>query len=202
MQSEQHAQPNYFWQHSPDHSQLVEIFLWEENYEEAWQEASAGGCSEYLWLQLADAIAKITRTERFATRNLSRPLQRTDFSDPSDESLSYWREHYNLGYIMKRDWSKLRPKLEGKIHIYVGEADNFFLNNAVYLVDDFLKTTRDPYYGGEIDYEPRFEHCWCGDHTRPNAISRLCYHQLNAPKIVERIMKSAPAGADLKSWRH
>jgi hypothetical protein len=114
----------------------------------------------------------------------------------------YWREHYDLGYILKRDWAKLGPKLEGKIHIYVGEADNFFLNNAVYLVEDFLKTTRNPYYAGEIDYEPRAEHCWNGDHTRPNAYSRLRYHQFFAPKIVERITKSAPAGADLKSWRY
>ncbi|HEV7398219.1 MAG TPA: hypothetical protein VGN86_17030, partial [Pyrinomonadaceae bacterium] len=106
----------------------------------------------------------------------------------------YWREHYDLGYILKRDWAKLGPKLEGKIHIYVGEADNFFLNNAVYLVEDFLKTTRNPYYAGEIDYEPRAEHCWNGDHTRPNAYSRLRYHQFFAPKIVERITKSAPAG--------
>lgn len=114
----------------------------------------------------------------------------------------YWREHYDLGYILKRDWSKLGPKLEGKIHIYVGEADNYFLNNAVYLVDDFLKTTKNPSYGGEVDYEPRAEHCWNGDHTRPNAYSRLRYHQFFAPKIVERITKSAPAGADLKSWRY
>jgi hypothetical protein len=114
----------------------------------------------------------------------------------------YWREHYDLGYILKRDWTKLGPKLQGKIHIYVGEADNYFLNDAVYLVEDFLKSTKDPNYGGEVDYEPRAEHCWCGDHTRPNAISRLRYHQLHAPKIVERITKSAPAGADLKSWRY
>ena len=76
----------------------------------------------------------------------------------------------------------------------------YFLNNAVYLVDDFLKTTRNPNYAGEVDYEPRAEHG--GDHTRPNAISRLRYHQFYAPKIVDRIMKSAPPGADLKSWRY
>lgn len=114
----------------------------------------------------------------------------------------YWRENYDLGYILKRDWAKLGPKLAGKIHIYVGEADNFYLNNAVYLVDDFLKTTKSPAYGGEVDYEPRAEHCWNGDHTRPNAIARLRYHQFFAPKIVERIEKSAPPGADLKSWRY
>jgi hypothetical protein len=49
------------------------------------------------------------------------------------------------------------PKLEGKIHLYVGEADNYFLNNAVYLVEDFLKTTKNPNYGGQVDYEPRAE---------------------------------------------
>jgi hypothetical protein len=120
-----------------------------------------------------------------------------------DKSVAeYWREHFDLGYILKRDWKTLGPKLEGKLHIYVGEADNYYLNNAVYLVDDFLKSTKDPYYGGEVDYEPRAEHCWNGDHTRPNAISRLRYHQFYAPKIVERILKSAPKGADLQSWRY
>lgn len=114
----------------------------------------------------------------------------------------YWRENYDLGHILKRDWARLGPKLAGKINIYVGEADNYFLNNAVYLVEDFLKTTKDPHFGGEIDYEPRAEHCWNGDHTRPIAISRLRYHQFYAPKIVERILKSAPPGADVKSWRY
>jgi hypothetical protein len=114
----------------------------------------------------------------------------------------YWREHYDLGYILKRDWNKLGPKLEGKLHIYVGEGDNYYLNNAVYLVDDFLKNTKNPYYDGEVDYEPRAEHCWNGDHTLPNAISRLRYHQFYAPKIVARILKSAPPGADLTSWRY
>ncbi|HEY0430834.1 MAG TPA: alpha/beta hydrolase-fold protein [Pyrinomonadaceae bacterium] len=114
----------------------------------------------------------------------------------------YWREHYDLGYILQRDWKKIGPKLAGKLHIYVGEADNYYLNNAVYLVEDILKSAKDPAYGGEVDYEPRAEHCWNGDHTRPNAIARLRYHQFYAPKIVERIMKSAPKGADLTSWRY
>ncbi len=31
---------------------------------------------------------------------------------------------------------------QGKLHIYVGDMDNYYLNNAVYLAEDFLKTTR------------------------------------------------------------
>jgi hypothetical protein len=116
---------------------------------------------------------------------------------------SYWKENYDLVHILTRDWSKgLGRKLEGKIHIYVGEADNYYLNNAVYLAEEFLKSTKDPYYAGEVDYEPRAEHCWNGDHTRANAYSRLRYHQMFAPKIVERITQSAPRGADLTSWRY
>jgi len=114
----------------------------------------------------------------------------------------YWREKYDLRYILERDWKILGPKLKGKIHIYVGDMDNFYLNDAVYLMEEFLKNAKDPYYDGEIDYGDRCEHCWNGDHTLPNAISRLRYHQMYFPKIVERIQKSAPAGADLKSWRY
>jgi hypothetical protein len=127
--------------------------------------------------------------------------KRTGVIDP--KVAGYWKDHYDLTNILRRDWSQgLGKKLEGKIHIYVGEADNYYLNNAVYLAEDFLKTTKDPFYGGEIDYGPRAEHCWNGDHTRANAYSRLRYHQMFAPKIVERLLKTAPAGADLKSWRY
>lgn len=114
----------------------------------------------------------------------------------------YWRENYDLGYILQRDWKTLGPKLKGKIHIYCGDMDNYYLNNAVYLVEEFLKNTKDPHYDGEVDYGDRAEHCWNGDHTRPNAISRLRYHQMYVPKIMERMLKTAPAGADLKSWRY
>lgn len=119
------------------------------------------------------------------------------------EVAAWWRENYDLSYIMRRDWEKgLGEKLRGKVHIYVGDMDNYYLNNAVYLVEEFLEATKNPPYEGEIDYGDRAEHCWNGDHTQPNAISRLRYHQMFAPRIVERILKSAPPGADLKSWRY
>ncbi len=114
----------------------------------------------------------------------------------------YWRENYDLGHILKRDWAKLGPKLEGKIHIYCGDMDNYYLNNAVYLVEEFLKGTKNPFYGGEVDYGDRAEHCWNGDQTLPNHLSRLRYNQMYVPKILERIKKSAPPGADLTSWRY
>ena len=68
-------------------------------------------------------------------------------------------------HILRRDWEKgLGEKLEGKLHIYVGDMDNYYLNNAVYLAEEFLKSTANPPYDGEVDYGDRAEHCWNGDH--------------------------------------
>ena len=114
----------------------------------------------------------------------------------------YWRENYDLSYILRRDWTKLGQKLRGKIHLYAGELDNYYLNNAVHLTEEFLKGATNPPYDGEVDYECLAEHCWNGDHSNPIWISRLMYHQIHAPKILERIRKSAPAGADTTSWRY
>jgi hypothetical protein len=118
------------------------------------------------------------------------------------EVAKYWKEHYDLRHILERDWEKLGPKLEGKIHVYVGDMDNYYLNNAVYLLEEFLEKTKDPYYGGEVKYGDRAEHCWNGDPENPNYLTRLRYNTIYLNKILKRIEKTAPTGADLKSWRH
>ena len=114
----------------------------------------------------------------------------------------YWKEHYDLDAILQRDWATLGPQLQGKLHIYVGSDDNYMLNDAVYLMEDFLKKTTNPPYEGEVAYGPRAEHCWNGDPTQPNAYSRLHYNTMYLPKIMDRIEKTAPKGADLTSWRY
>jgi hypothetical protein len=115
---------------------------------------------------------------------------------------THWRENYDLRYILARDWAKLGPLLQGKLHIYCGDMDNYYLNNAVYLMEDFLKQTQSPAYGGEVAYGDRAEHCWNGDPNLPNHITRLRYHTMYLDKILKRIEANHPPGADLKSWRH
>ncbi len=126
------------------------------------------------------------------------------------KTAAYWHDHYDLNAILQRDWSRpdapLGPKLQGKLHLYVGSDDTYFLNDAVYLMEDFLKTTGTPGHGvpyeGEVKYGPRAEHCWNGDPTKPNAYSRLHYNQMYLPMILDRIAKTAPKGADATSWRY
>ena len=114
----------------------------------------------------------------------------------------YWRDNYDLRYILERDWATLGPKLQGKIHIYCGDMDNYYLNNAVYLTEAFLESTTDPYYAGDVDYGDRAEHCWNGDHDNPNHISRLRYNTMYVPKISKRLEATAPPDANLINWRH
>lgn len=103
----------------------------------------------------------------------------------------YWRDHYDLRYILQRDWATLGPKLKGKLHIYVGTMDTWHLNNAVYLMEDFLKSTSHPSADATVEYGERQPHCWSGHDTAYWFKS-----------FESRIMNSAPSGADLTSWRY
>jgi len=116
------------------------------------------------------------------------------------EVANYWKENYDLRYIMERDWDKIGKDLEGKVNIYCGDMDNYYLNNAVVLTEAFLEKTTNPYYGGEVDYGNGAEHCWNGDQENPNYISRLRYNTMYLNKIKERLKKTAPKKHRLKNW--
>ncbi len=114
----------------------------------------------------------------------------------------HWRDNYDLTHIIKRDWPKIGEKLKGKIHLYTGDMDNYYLNNAVYTAEDMLNKLSNPACNCEVAYGDRAEHCWNGDPKLPNYISRLRYHQMFIKKWSEEVKKRAPKGADLQSWRY
>jgi len=72
--------------------------------------------------------------------------------------VEHWRK-YDLRNVLESNWATLGPKLRGKIHISVGEADDYFLNNGVVLLEKFLRAA-DPAFEGEIKYQPRAGHTW------------------------------------------
>jgi len=113
---------------------------------------------------------------------------------------AYWRDNYDLVHIMQRDWATLGPKLRGKITLNVGRSDNFFLNDAVYYADDFLRSAKNPPADAQIDYGARDEHCWSGDHANPNMISRLTYHPRFIKLMTAHFLKTAKG--DTTSWRY
>jgi hypothetical protein len=115
---------------------------------------------------------------------------------------TYWKEHYDLRYILQRDWKTLGPNLVGKLHFTVGDMDSFYLNNAVHLMQDFLETTNYPYYAGDFDYGPGRPHCYTGKDDLPLEAAGLTLNQRVITKAVDRMLKTAPAGADVSSWRY
>jgi hypothetical protein len=74
--------------------------------------------------------------------------------------LDQWQK-YDLRLVLERDWRVLGPKLRGKLRIWVGDADDYFLNNAVHLLNDFLQRAR-PAYEGKITFGRRKGHDWRG----------------------------------------
>ncbi|MEP7383524.1 MAG: alpha/beta hydrolase-fold protein [Gemmatimonadota bacterium] len=72
---------------------------------------------------------------------------------------------YDLRDYVERNWPTLGPRLVGKLHVAVGDMDNYFLNLGVYRFDHFLEGTREagkgPYYAGSVDYgRPLKPHGW------------------------------------------
>lgn len=52
--------------------------------------------------------------------------------------VAYWRAHYDLAHILQTTWPQRGPYLKGKIHLYVGTADTFYLNESARLLDAVL----------------------------------------------------------------
>ena len=117
--------------------------------------------------------------------------------------LAYWHDHYDLTAIMKRDWSTLGPKLEGKLHIAVGDGDTYFLNNAVHMLDKQLQETRDPHSDATFQYGAGMPHCYTGGPTEYSMQQNNAdWTERVLPKMVEHMLATAPRGADTKSWRY
>ena len=97
---------------------------------------------------------------------------------------------YDLRRYLEDDWPRVGPDLVGKIRIYNPEMDQFYLNNAVYLLERFLEGTADPHYGGEVVHgRPMKGHLW-SPFTNADLVRRMADH----------VARNAPAGAST-AWR-
>lgn len=52
--------------------------------------------------------------------------------------VAYWREHYDIANRVQTNWARLAPNLRGKIHLYVGTADTFYLDGAAHRLQQVL----------------------------------------------------------------
>ena len=106
------------------------------------------------------------------------------------EVASYMRDNgYDLRHYTEKNWATLGPKLAGKLHFIAGEMDNFHLNLAVYLFEDFTKQTTNPKSDATFEYgRPKKGHSW---HAK-NFADML-------REMAEQIKKNTPSG-ESRAW--
>jgi S-formylglutathione hydrolase FrmB len=52
--------------------------------------------------------------------------------------VAYWHDHYDLAHIVETHWAERKGDLKGRIHLYVGTADTFYLDGAAHKLDAVL----------------------------------------------------------------
>ena len=102
----------------------------------------------------------------------------------------YWLENYDLRHYLQTNWKEVGPDLAGKLHFFAGRRDNYYLNIGVEHMEDFLETTRDPYYAGTFSYGGRGGHSWSP--FRGGELIRA---------MAAHVAKNAPAGVP-KDWQY
>ena len=101
-----------------------------------------------------------------------------------------WKK-YDLRNVLEANWTVLGPKLAHKINVYIGDMDSYYLNMGVRMLDEFFKQrAKDPPFTGEVVFQPMAPHCW-GPRGQE-------LHE----KMTAHVVKYAPRGADVKSWRY
>jgi len=105
----------------------------------------------------------------------------------------YMRDHgYDLRYYLAQHWPAIGPQLAGKIHVDVGDMDNFYLNLAVYDLQAFLDTASSPQAHAEFHYgRPEKGHGW--QHTSAANLVR---------EMADFITAHAPAGENNAQWKY
>ena len=107
------------------------------------------------------------------------------------EVADYMRANgYDLVHYMRTHWPRIGKHLVGKLHFYAGDMDHYYLNLAVYLAEEFLESTKDPYYRGTFTYGRPMR-----GHTRPVPIATLLR------RMADAIVRDTPAGEPVPAWR-
>jgi Putative esterase len=105
----------------------------------------------------------------------------------------YIREHgYDLRDYLQSNWPKIGPNLAGKLHLFCGDMDNYYLNLAVYLLQDFLVNAQDPAFAGSFQYgRPMKGHGW-----QPTSNFDLI------KTMADQIARNAPDEASTSAWHY
>jgi len=90
--------------------------------------------------------------------------------DPSTGEIDHvvaesWKK-YDMKIYVKENWATLGPKIQGKIYIWMGDMDHFYLNPATRAFDEFILETENPTSDAQIVFTPMAGHCQNYSHKK------------------------------------
>ncbi|WP_116105966.1 alpha/beta hydrolase [Lewinella sp. IMCC34191] len=74
------------------------------------------------------------------------------------EVAEHWKK-YDLLLHVRENWPTLGPKVAGKIYVWMGDMDNYYLNNAMRDFETYLKEVTAPSSDAVIEFSPMKGHC-------------------------------------------
>ncbi len=66
------------------------------------------------------------------------PMFDRETGEVHPEVVAYWREHYDLAHIVESHWAERGAMLKGRIHLFVGTADTFYLDGPAHKFEALL----------------------------------------------------------------
>ncbi len=112
----------------------------------------------------------------------------------------YWKAHYDITYKLQQEWEKIGPDLAGQLTLTNGDMDTYYLNQASYLLRDWLESTSAPYAAASFDFGPQEPHCWIGE--SPNEPGKEMSYAEFVQIVTDHVTENAPDDADLESWQY
>ena len=104
----------------------------------------------------------------------------------------YWKENFDILEYLKKHWPTVGPQLDDKIHVYMGDMDNFFLDRATPELQAWMQTTTNPRNPGYFVWGDQRGHCYSGPGGN---IARLM-------DMAEHGLRHKPAGTTTPWWRN
>lgn len=89
---------------------------------------------------------------------LPQPLFHPKTGEINPDVAEHWRK-YDLKHVVETNWETLGPKIQGKIWVWMGDMDEFYLNPAMRAFDEMLKKMQNPTSDAIIEFSPMSGHC-------------------------------------------
>ena len=84
--------------------------------------------------------------------------------------VQHWKQ-YDLLLHVRENWPTLGPKLAGKIYVWMGDMDNYYLNNAMRDFDAYLRSATAPASDAVVEFSPMKGHC--SDYSHREVLERI-----------------------------